>query len=53
MNFADRTLVSDITARMREWDELMKSFQIELHEAHYPAEKLGKWTRMQEIYTYE
>ncbi|MBU6362192.1 MAG: L-rhamnose mutarotase [Chloroflexi bacterium] len=41
-----------IAPRMREWDELMKAFQIELSEAHYPAQKLGKWTRMQEIYTY-
>lgn len=41
-----------IAAKMRDWDELMKDFQIELKDSHYAAEKLGKWTRMQEIYNF-
>ena len=43
-----------IAERMRTWDELMKGFQIELNDSHMPNPvKMGKWTRMDEIYTYE
>ncbi len=44
----------EIAERMHQWDELMKGVQIELHDSHLAnPEKMGKWTRMQEIYTFE